>query len=91
MNETRSIPHKTLGYEKAVLAVDPTQFDCGSKNGPRHLVHCHAYQILGKGRQGFGELSYRYAESEKTIDNGEFFSLPSNLARRYSMKPRGWG
>ncbi|GBP22300.1 hypothetical protein EVAR_22586_1 [Eumeta japonica] len=35
--------------EKAVLAMDPTQFDLSSKNGPRHLVQCHAYQIQGKG------------------------------------------
>ncbi|GBP13738.1 hypothetical protein EVAR_7973_1 [Eumeta japonica] len=27
----------------------PTQFDCGSRNGPRYLVQCCAYQIQGRG------------------------------------------
>ncbi|GBP54762.1 hypothetical protein EVAR_90046_1 [Eumeta japonica] len=35
-------------YVKAVLAVDLIQFDRGSKNGPRHLVQCHTYQIQGR-------------------------------------------
>ncbi|GBP09881.1 hypothetical protein EVAR_92432_1 [Eumeta japonica] len=31
-------PSQTFEYEKTVLAVDLTQFDSGSKNGPRHLL-----------------------------------------------------
>ncbi|GBP33368.1 Dynein heavy chain 5, axonemal [Eumeta japonica] len=41
-------PTQKFGYKKAVLAVDPIQFDRGSKNGSRHLVQCHAYQIQGR-------------------------------------------
>ncbi|GBP55276.1 hypothetical protein EVAR_24472_1 [Eumeta japonica] len=42
-------PTQIIGYEKTALAVDPSQFDRGTKNGPRHLVKCHAYQIQGRG------------------------------------------
>ncbi|GBP42954.1 hypothetical protein EVAR_96451_1 [Eumeta japonica] len=41
-------PLQSFGYEKAVLAVDPTQFDRGFKNGPRNLAQCKTYQIQGR-------------------------------------------
>ncbi|GBP09749.1 hypothetical protein EVAR_81038_1 [Eumeta japonica] len=49
-NDSQTDRTRFLGvrYEKVVLAVDPTQFDGGSKNGPYHLVQCHAYQIQGR-------------------------------------------
>ncbi|GBP48226.1 hypothetical protein EVAR_96815_1 [Eumeta japonica] len=50
-----------------------TQFDLGSKNGPRHLVEFHAYQIQGRGfkfgvghtnrRQNFGSITKTLKQS----------------------------